>query len=141
MNISLVSIITILVLLLGGCAQQPKIDKSIETPIVDNSYKIYPQGFTDEIEKEYGIFAKRTALALVETMNEAKDLDDMGKMEKVNDFFNAFPYQSDEKIWGISDYWATRLEFIGKAKVTAKIMSSPNTLLSKSLVCRLPSSL
>lgn len=119
-NLSWVSIITLLVLLLGGCAQQPKIDKSIdksvELPIVDNSYKINPQSFADEIEKEYGIFAKRRALALVETMNEARDLNDMGKMEKVNNFFNAFPYQSDEKTWGISDYWATRLEFIGKGK-------------------------
>lgn len=112
-NASLVSIITLLVLLLGGCAQQPKIVKSIESP---KSYKIYPESFVDKIENEYGIFAKRRALALVETMNEAKDLDDMGKMEKVNDFFNAFPYESDEKIWGISDYWATRLEFIGKGK-------------------------
>lgn len=115
-NISLVSIITLLVLLLGGCAQQPKIDKSIESPVVDASYKITPPSFVDKIEKEYGIFAKRRALALVETMNEAKDLDDMGKMEKVNDFFNDFPYESDEKIWGVSDYWGTRLEFIGKGK-------------------------
>ena len=49
-------------------------------------------------------------------MNEARDLDEMGKLEKVNDFFNQTPYVSDKKVWGASDYWATRLEFIGKDK-------------------------
>lgn len=70
----------------------------------------------DKIEREYGIFAKRRAFALVQMMNDAKGLDDLGKLEKVNDFFNMTPYQSDQKVWGVSDYWATRLEFIGKDK-------------------------
>lgn len=70
----------------------------------------------DKIEKEYGVFAKRRLFALVQMMNEAKNLDDMGKLEKVNDFFNETPYESDMKVWGVSDYWATRLEFIGKDK-------------------------
>jgi len=72
--------------------------------------------FLDKIEKEYGLFAKRRAFYLVQMMNEARDLDDMGKMEKVNDFFNQTPYVSDKVNWGVSDYWATRLEFIGRDK-------------------------
>lgn len=72
--------------------------------------------FLDKIEKEYGMFAKRRAFSLVSMMNEAKDLDEMGKMEKVNDFFNQTPYVSDKVNWGVNDYWATRLEFIGKDK-------------------------
>ncbi len=74
------------------------------------------QPFLDKIEREYGLFAKRRAVALLQMMNEAKDLDEMGKLEKVNDFFNMTPYVSDKKVWGASDYWATRLEFIGKDK-------------------------
>lgn len=70
--------------------------------------------FVDKIEKEYGPYAKARALALVQVMNEVRDLDEMGKMEKVNDFFNQTPYASDKTTWGVSDYWATRLEFIGK---------------------------
>lgn len=77
---------------------------------------IIAKAFMDKIEKEYGMFAKRRAMALVEMMNEAKDLDEMGKLEKVNDFFNQTPYASDKTVWGVSDYWATRLEFIGKDK-------------------------
>ena len=74
------------------------------------------QSFLDKIEREYGVFAKRRALALVEMMNGARDLDEMGKLQSVNDFFNQTPYVSDKKVWGVGDYWATRLEFIGKDK-------------------------
>ena len=70
--------------------------------------------FMYKIEREYGPIAKKRAFYLVQMMNEARDLDDMGKMEKVNDFFNQTPYASDKTTWGISDYWATRYEFIGK---------------------------
>lgn len=77
---------------------------------------IIGKAFLDKIEKEYGVFAKRRAYALLEMMNSSKDLDEMGKLEKVNDFFNQTPYESDKKTWGMSDYWATRLEFIGKDK-------------------------
>ena len=72
--------------------------------------------FLDKIEKEYGIYAKQRAVALVQMMNEARGLDEISKLEKVNDFFNQTPYASDKSIWGTSDYWATRLEFIGKDK-------------------------
>lgn len=70
----------------------------------------------EKIEREYGQFAKRRAIAMVQMMNEARDLDEMGKMEKVNDFFNQTPYVSDQKTYGVSDYWATRYEFIGNDK-------------------------
>lgn len=72
------------------------------------------KAFMDKIEREYGPIAKKRAFYLVQMMNEARDLDDMGKMEKVNDFFNQTPYASDKTTWGESDYWATRYEFIGK---------------------------
>jgi len=72
--------------------------------------------FLDKIEKEYGVFAVRRAIALVQMMNDVKDADEMEKMEKVNDFFNQTPYASDKETWGVSDYWATRYEFIGKDK-------------------------
>jgi predicted transglutaminase-like cysteine proteinase len=70
--------------------------------------------FLDKIEKEYGPLAVRRAIALVQMMNDVKDADEMEKMEKVNDFFNQTPYASDKETWGVSDYWATRYEFIGK---------------------------
>ncbi len=70
----------------------------------------------EKIEREYGIFAKRRSVALLEMMNVARLLSEKEKLEKVNDFFNATPYFTDQEIWGVSDYWETRLEFIGKDK-------------------------
>ena len=70
----------------------------------------------EKIEKEYGAFAKKRVVALVSMMNRAKDESELEKLEKVNDFFNATPYHSDKEVWGVDDYWATRLEFIGKDK-------------------------
>lgn len=67
-----------------------------------------------EIEKEYGYAAKRRALSLVDMMNQVRDMDEIHKLEKVNAFFNRSAYVSDSKVWGTSDYWATRLEFIAK---------------------------
>ncbi len=69
-----------------------------------------------KIEKEFNLFAKKRVLALVKNMNEVRDGSDLEKLEKVNDFFNKVPYGKDIDIWGISDYWATRYEFIGKDK-------------------------
>jgi len=70
----------------------------------------------EKVEKEYGVFAKRRVLALIAMMNRAQDDSELDKLEKVNDFFNATPYHSDKTVWGADDYWATRLEFIGKDK-------------------------
>ena len=85
--------------------------------ILTSSPEFYiAKAFLDKIEKEYGLFAKRRAFAMVQMMNDARELDDMGKLEKVNDFFNQTPYVSDKETWGVSDYWATRYEFIGRDK-------------------------
>lgn len=70
----------------------------------------------EKVEKEYGVFAKRRVLALIAMMNRAQDDSELDKLEKVNDFFNATPYHSDKTVWGADDYWATRLEFMGRDK-------------------------
>ncbi len=72
--------------------------------------------YLEKIEKDYGRFAPKRVLALVKTMNSVRDGSDMDKLKAVNDFFNRVPYANDQDIWGVSDYWATRYEFIGKDK-------------------------
>ncbi|PHM16794.1 MAG: transglutaminase [Sulfuricurvum sp. PD_MW2] len=72
------------------------------------------KAFLEKIEREYGVFAKRRAFALVQMMNEVRDQSEMEKLDGVNDFFNHTPYASDKETWGVSDYWATRYELIGK---------------------------
>lgn len=46
---------------------------------------------------------------------EAEKLDDKGKLDKVNSFFNSFPYISDMKNWGKNDYWAIPAQFLKKS--------------------------
>lgn len=46
---------------------------------------------------------------------EAEKLDDKGKLNKVNAFFNAFPYITDQKNWGKEDYWASPSQFLKKS--------------------------
>ncbi|WP_458701566.1 transglutaminase-like cysteine peptidase [Sulfurospirillum sp. 1307] len=68
----------------------------------------------DKVEKKYGKFAKNRVLALVKLMNSLKNAPEDEKLKKVNQFFNQVPYQSDLKTWGVKDYWATRMELLGK---------------------------
>lgn len=68
------------------------------------------------IEAEYGPFAKNRTIALVEMMNKAEHMGVNDKLKAVNVFFNQIRYGSDKAVWGASDYWATRLEFVGKGK-------------------------
>jgi len=68
------------------------------------------------VETKYGKFAKARVNALVKLMNSLKNAPEDEKLKKVNHFFNQVRYQSDMKVWGMKDYWATRMEFLGKDK-------------------------
>lgn len=49
-------------------------------------------------------------------LREAQDLNEAAKIERVNEFFNRrIAFRDDKDIWGISDYWATPLETLGRA--------------------------
>lgn len=67
-----------------------------------------------KVEKKYGTFAKNRVNSLVKLMNSLKNAPENQKLLKVNNFFNQVRYQSDFKTWGEKDYWATRMEFLGK---------------------------
>jgi predicted transglutaminase-like cysteine proteinase len=69
-----------------------------------------------KVEKKYGLFAKNRVLALIKLMNSLKNADEKEKLLKVNNFFNQVTYKSDMSVWGVKDYWATRMEFLGKDK-------------------------
>ena len=69
-----------------------------------------------KVEKKYGLFAKNRVLALIKLMNTLKNADEKEKLIKVNHFFNQVTYASDMSVWGVKDYWATRMEFLGKDK-------------------------
>ena len=68
----------------------------------------------DKVEKEYGQFARRRVELLNTLMISLQDASEEEKIAKVNDFFNRMRFTTDIKLWGEKDYWATRMEFIGK---------------------------
>lgn len=44
---------------------------------------------------------------------ESLSLPEMEKLEQVNVFFNQLRFLSDQKHWGLEDYWASPVEMIG----------------------------
>lgn len=47
-----------------------------------------------------------------EVMLEARSLSPLEQMNKINYFFNEYPYITDDRMYGRSDVWATPREFI-----------------------------
>ena len=53
--------------------------------------------------------------ALQATLHDSADLDDEGKLQAVNQFFNRrIASREDIDVWGQVDYWASPLEMLGK---------------------------
>lgn len=67
-----------------------------------------------KVEQKYGLFAKRRVEALNSLMLKLKNTTEEEKIKQVNDFFNKMRWTDDMSLWGQRDYWATRMEFIGK---------------------------
>jgi len=71
----------------------------------------------NQAEKKYGNFAKNRFISLnKEILSKLKDANELKKLNLVNTWVNYVKYQSDKKIYGVSDYWATLYEFIGKGQ-------------------------
>ena len=73
-----------------------------------------PEKQKAHIVKTYRKGAVKRVLTLVDLMNKIKDESDKVKLLAVNRFFNEVHYASDMKIWSRKDYWANRMEFMGK---------------------------
>ena len=59
---------------------------------------------------------KRGSKLWDEVINGLKGLDPVTQIKEVNNYFNAFTYQSDAKNYAIQDYWATPYQFLSRAK-------------------------
>lgn len=68
-----------------------------------------------DAEKKYNKFAKNRFDAVnKKLLNKLKNEDDIKKLNVVNSWVNYIKYKSDKKVYGVSDYWATLYEFVGK---------------------------
>jgi predicted transglutaminase-like cysteine proteinase len=65
-------------------------------------------------QARYGDRAE-VVLAWQEMMLSAQSLSEADKVRRVNEFFNRrIQFGEDLAIWGVNDYWATPLEFMGR---------------------------
>ncbi len=62
----------------------------------------------------HGPRAVKRLTALLDLMGTHQHASEMDRLKTVNAFFNQLPFRHDHKLWGQSDYWASRLEFLGK---------------------------
>lgn len=65
------------------------------------------------LEKTYGQRAGKRGRAWFKLMKQENDVTEKETLKKVNRFFNMFRFIDDIKLWGVNNYWATPVEFIG----------------------------
>lgn len=70
-----------------------------------------------DAEKKYKAFGKNRFVAVRNKLIEdLQNESDIKKLNTVNTWINGIKYKSDKQIYGVSDYWATMYEFVGRGK-------------------------
>jgi predicted transglutaminase-like cysteine proteinase len=75
-----------------------------------------PEKQIENFRKKYGTQAVRRLNSLLIAMEELINLPEVEIIIGVNRFFNQLEYRSDMSTWHKKDYWASRLEFLGKGQ-------------------------
>lgn len=65
------------------------------------------------LSSHYGERAGKRGKAWFRLMKQSYGLTEGEQIKKVNNFFNLLRFIDDIKLWGVSNYWATPLEFLG----------------------------
>jgi len=83
---------------------------------LDAEYLITDQ-MKQEAAKKYGPQAQNRFIAIESSLlNKLQNESEIKKLNFVNTWINAIKYKSDKSVYGVSDYWATLYEFVGKNK-------------------------
>lgn len=65
-------------------------------------------------KQKYGEDAYKNVVELEQLLMQLKSASEMEKLHQINDFFNQkITFADDIDVWGVTDYWASPLEFIG----------------------------
>jgi len=79
------------------------------------SSELVPTSIEVQAEKKYDIYAKNRFLSINKKLLKDTENDkEMKKLNIVNSWVNEIYYKSDKELYGVSDYWATLYEFVGK---------------------------
>lgn len=142
MNISARGILLIMMMMLAGVLQA-------DIAFSDDIFHISPEVLKQAADK-WGREAQIRLTAWENIIRSDKSNSDREKLEKVNVFINkTMTYAEDIDIWGIKDYWATPVEFIGRGAgdceefaiakyFTLKAMGIPDARLNIAYVKSLP---
>lgn len=65
------------------------------------------------LEQSYGKRAGKRGKAWFKLMQPKAEHSELERLKAVNRFFNMFRFIDDIKLWGVSNYWASPIEFIG----------------------------
>tara|TARA_R110001583_G_scaffold30218_9_gene104766 strand:- start:6009 stop:6701 length:693 start_codon:yes stop_codon:yes gene_type:complete len=64
------------------------------------------------LQQNYGERAAKRGDAWLKLLNKEYQ-DEQQKLVSTNQFFNQLQFTTDQKLWGLNNYWATPIEFIG----------------------------
>ncbi|MDX2322033.1 MAG: transglutaminase-like cysteine peptidase [Moritella sp.] len=65
------------------------------------------------LDAHYGQRAAQRGRTWLTIMANVGDATTAEKLEQINGFFNQLRFIDDSKLWGVENYWATPIEFIG----------------------------
>ena len=96
-----------LIIILGGLLR-------VDAAFSDDNFHIN-QVVLKQAEDKWGKEASARLIAWENIVRSDRNNSDRDKLEKVNAFMNkTMTYAEDINIWGVSDYWATPLEFVSR---------------------------
>lgn len=75
--------------------------------------KLNEQQIVTALISNYGERAGKRGKAWFRVMKKSYSLNESEKLKNVNRFFNQLRFTDDIKLWGVSNYWATPIEFLG----------------------------
>ena len=109
------SLFLLLVLVFTGCSQH-KVEVEKEAITEKPLPGIISESVIQKAENKYGKNVRKRYERFNTKIRELQNTTTEVKLEEINSFFNKIPHVKDVEIWDKSDYWATPLEFLAKAK-------------------------
>lgn len=85
----------------------------LSTIFAQSKLPLNEEKILSSLKKSYGQRANKRGQAWFKLMEPNAEHSEKDKLKKVNRFFNMFRFIDDIKLWGVNNYWATPIEFIG----------------------------
>ncbi|MDQ7042789.1 MAG: transglutaminase-like cysteine peptidase, partial [Sulfurimonas sp.] len=80
-----------------------------------SAQSLITQSLIQESKKKYGVQAQNRFVDIEHSLlNKLQNASEIKKLNLVNTWVNGIAYKSDKAVYGVSDYWATLYEFVGK---------------------------